>query len=50
MNKQLARWFPLFVLPTLAAFCMAFVIPFILGIFLSFTRFTTVTDARWVGL
>ena len=29
---------------------MAFVVPFGLGVWLSFTRFTTVTNARFVGL
>ena len=50
MNQPLRRYFPLFVLPTLLAFCLAFVAPFVLGVGLSFTRFTTVTDARFVGL
>lgn len=50
MNKQLKRWFPLFVLPTLVAFCIAFIVPFVLGVGLSFTKFTTVADARFVGL
>ncbi len=50
MNTQLKRWFPLFVLPTLAAFCIAFIAPFVLGVGLSFTKFTTVTDATFVGL
>lgn len=50
MNKSLRPWFPLFVLPTLAAFCVAFIVPFVMGVWLSFTRFTTVTDARFVGL
>lgn len=38
------------MLPTLIAFIVAFIIPFILGIYLSFTKFTTVTDAQWIGL
>lgn len=50
MNKSLRPWFPLFVLPTLAAFCVAFIVPFAMGVWLSFTRFKTVTDARFVGL
>jgi len=39
-----------FTLPTVIAFLIAFVIPFLLGIYLSFNKFTTVTDAQWVGL
>ena len=50
MEKTLKKYFPVFVLPTLIAFTIAFIIPFILGIVLSFTNFTTVTDAKWVGL
>lgn len=50
MEKSLKKYFILFVGPTLAAFLIAFVIPFVLGSYLSFTQFTTVTNARWVGL
>lgn len=50
MRKTLARWGWLFAGPTVAAFMIGFVVPFTLGIYLSFTRFTTVTSARWVGL
>ncbi len=39
----------MFVLPTLIAFVIAFLIPFLMGIYLSFTEFTTVTNAKWVG-
>ena len=46
----LKKYFPVFVLPTLAAFTIAFAVPFILGMFLSFTEFTTVVDAQWVGI
>jgi len=49
VSKYLKKWFPVFALPTTAAFLLAFVVPFILGLYLSFTRFTTVTDAQWVG-
>ena len=49
MYKRFYRWFPVFVLPTLAAFAIAFVIPFLMGLWLSFHRFTTVLNARFVG-
>ncbi|GFR37007.1 ABC transporter permease [Insulibacter thermoxylanivorax] len=49
MQKQLKKYFLFFTIPTLLAFAIAFVIPFLLGIFLSFTQFTTVTNAIWVG-
>lgn len=50
MQKTIKKYFPIFVLPTLAAFIIAFIIPFILGVGLSFTEFTTVVDAKWVGI
>lgn len=50
MQKNLRKYFPVFVLPTLTAFLIAFVIPFIMGIYLSFCEFTTVTNAHFVGL
>lgn len=50
MEKTIKKYFPIFVLPTLIAFLIAFVIPFIEGVYLSFTKFTNVTDAKWVGL
>lgn len=49
MKNPAKRYFPIFVLPTLAAFLIAFVIPFVLGAFLSFTEFRTVSDATFVG-
>lgn len=50
MNRSsLRKYFPLFVLPTLLAFCLSFVVPFVLGVGLSFTEFTTVTNAKWCG-
>lgn len=49
MNNSIRKYFPIFVLPTLAAFIIGFIVPFILGIYLSFCKFTTVTDAEFVG-
>jgi len=50
MRKSVSKYFPIFVLPTLIAFTLFFVIPFFMGIGLSFTKFTTVLNAKWVGL
>ncbi len=50
MQKALSKYFALFALPTLIAFVIAFVIPFLMGIYLSFATFTTVTNAQWVGV
>ncbi|MEE0945884.1 MAG: sugar ABC transporter permease [Acutalibacteraceae bacterium] len=49
-GRQLRKYFPVFVLPTLLAFTLIFLIPFIEGIYLSFTSFTTVADATFVGI
>ena len=49
MQKNLKKYFPVFVLPALIAFLISFLIPFLMGIYLSFTEFTTVSDARWTG-
>ena len=50
MEKAIKRYFPLFALPTLIAFMIGFIVPFAYGIFLSFCKFTTVVDWKWVGL
>lgn len=50
MKKSFYRYFPVFVLPTLAAFLIAFLVPFLMGLYLSFTEFTTVGNASFVGL
>lgn len=50
MEKTLKKYFPIFVLPTLAAFLIGFLIPFCEGLFLSFCKFTTVNNAVWVGI
>ena len=50
MEKAMKRYMPIFVLPTFCAFILGFIIPFVMGIGLSFCEFTTVTDAHFVGL
>ena len=50
MEKAIKRYFPIFVLPTLIAFTIGFLAPCALGIYLSFCKFTTVTDAKFIGL
>ena len=42
MQKAIKKYFPIFVLPTMLAFLIGFVVPFILGLVLSFCRFNTV--------
>jgi raffinose/stachyose/melibiose transport system permease protein len=50
VEKILKKYFHIFALPTLIAFLIAFFVPFILGMYLSFTEFTTVTNSKFVGL
>ena len=50
MQKMAKKYYIFFTLPTVIAFVISFLIPFILGIYLSFTKFTTVTNSQWVGI
>ncbi len=50
MQKSLKKYFPVFVLPTLLCFALAFLVPFGMGLVLSFCDFTTVTDATFNGV
>ena len=50
MVKATKKWWPVFVLPTVAAFIIGFVIPFLEGLYLSFCKFTTINKATWVGV
>ena len=49
-GKAIRRWWALFALPTFAAFMIGFVVPFIMGLYLSFCKFSTVTDAQFIGI
>ena len=41
-NKMMKKYFPVFVLPTLLAFTIGFIVPFIMGVYLSFCKFTKI--------
>ena len=49
MQRMPKRYYAFFTLPTIIAFTVAFLIPFLLGIYLSFTEFTTVTNSHLGG-
>lgn len=49
MEKAIKKYWPVFLVPTLVAFIIGFVVPFIMGVWLSFCDFTTVTDAEFTG-
>lgn len=48
-EKVIKRYWPIFVIPTLGAFAIGFIWPFIQGIYLSFCSFTTIDKSKWVG-
>lgn len=50
IRRPIQRMFFLFLLPTFAAFCMGFVYPFLKGFYLSFCKFKTTSDAKFVGI
>lgn len=49
MKRSIKKYAPIFLLPITIAFLFAFAVPFVMGVGLSFSDFTTVTDAEWVG-
>ena len=50
MEKTIKKYWPVFLVPTLAAFVIGFIVPFIMGAWLSFCDFTTVIDAEFIGI
>ena len=50
LRRPIQHWFPVFLLPMVAAFCIGFVWPFLQGLFLSFTKFKTTSKWEWVGI
>ena len=50
MEKAVKRYAPIFVLPTFLAFVIGVILPFIEGLYLSFCQFTTVKDAKFIGI
>ena len=50
MQKAYKKYFWLFLMPTLIAFTVFFIIPFVLGIGLSFCKFTTISNAKFIGI
>ena len=50
MENAIKKYWPVFLLPTLAAFIIGFIWPFCWGIYLSFHKFTTISKTTFVGL
>jgi len=49
MNNSMKKFGPIFFVPTLLAFIIGFIVPFIEGVYLSFCEFMTVKDAHFIG-
>lgn len=49
MQKTLKKYWAIFILPTVVAFAISFIVPFFTGLYLSFCKFTTVTNAKFIG-
>lgn len=50
MKNSLKKYYGIFALPTTIAFIIAFALPFVMGIYLSLTSFTTIDNSRFTGL
>ena len=50
MEKAIKKYFPIFALPTFIAFIIGFIVPFIMGIYLSFCKFSTLSNATFTGI
>lgn len=50
MQKAIKRYTPIFVLPVLITFTIGFIVPFLQGLYLSFCQFTTIDNAKWIGI
>ena len=48
-TKAMKKYVPVFVLPTLLAFTVFFILPFVMGFGLSFTKFKVITNVTFVG-
>ena len=44
------KWWPVFLLPTFAAFVIGFIIPFAQGVYLSFCKFQTINKTTFIGV
>ncbi len=49
LRRPIARLFPVFILPSLIAFCIGFGYPFLMGLYRSFCKFTSPVDFEWNG-
>lgn len=50
MKNKLTKFSPVFLGPILVAFTLFFIVPFIMGVYLSICEFTTLDNAKLIGL
>lgn len=50
MQKAIKKFSFIFLFPLFMSYFLTFIVPFILALYLSFCKFATVTDAKWIGL
>jgi raffinose/stachyose/melibiose transport system permease protein len=50
MEKTIKKYFALFALPGVICFLLAFLIPMLMGVFLSFCEFRNLADVKWIGI
>lgn len=50
MEKTVRKFWPVFVIPTLGAFAIGFIWPFLQGLYLSFCQFTTINKVSFNGV
>ena len=50
LQKNMKKWWPVFLLPTFAAFVIGFIIPFVQGVYLSFCKFQTINKTTFIGI
>lgn len=49
IRRPIKRWFLLFMGPMLISFCVGFLYPFLKGLYLSFCKFKTTSNATFIG-
>ena len=49
MQKYYKKWAPIFLVPLLICFFVAFLVPFLMGVMFAFTDYHTITDFSFNG-
>ncbi|MDD6240054.1 MAG: sugar ABC transporter permease [Eubacteriales bacterium] len=49
MQKYYKKYAAIFIAPLLICFTIAFLVPFFMGVYFSFTRYVSFNNAKWIG-